>query len=400
MKKVLPSKRSENVRHALRDIVPLAQEVEKTGKKIYWLNIGDPMVFDYRTPANLWKAIFKNKKQAEGYSNALGHDVARNAVAKEAERNTGKKFSKEDCITFVGGSEAIIFALQGLMNKGDNLLTPCPTYSIYTGELSFLECPINEYYLNEEDKWQPELEDLEKKINKKTRGILIINPNNPTGAVYSKKTLKEIINIAAQYELPILSDETYDKLVFDNAKMYPLASLSDEVPMLIFGSISKNYLCPGFRGGWIYKHDPQGMLTDYFEAIKKFSRLRLSTVAPVQFAIAEALNGTQEHLHGLIKKLQKRRDICWKRLNELEGISCVKPKAAFYAYPRIDLPIKSDKEFCLNLLKETGVCTVYGSGFGQKPGTKHFRIVFLPSPQILNEAFDKIEEFIKKHYSK
>lgn len=398
MKRFLPAKRTLNVKHALRDIVPIAEEVEKSGKKVLYLNIGDPMIFDYRTPDHLWKAIFENKKEAEGYSNALGSLGARKAVMEYARKTGAANVTLDDVITFVGGSESITIALSGLLNEGENILTPCPNYSLYTGHLAFLECPVNEYYLDEENDWQIDFDDMEKKINPKTKGIVVINPNNPTGGVYSKSTLKKIIDIAGAHDLMILSDETYDKLLFDDEKFYSMASLSKDVPVISSGSISKNYLCPGFRGGWLYRHDPQGVLGDYYDGVKKLCRIRLSTVYPTQFAIEAALNGPQDHLKPLIQKLQRRRDITFKRSNEIEGLSVVKPKGAFYAYVRINLPIKSDRDFCLGLLREKGVLTVYGEGFGQKPGTHHFRIVFLPDEQTLNYAFDKIEEYVKEKY--
>jgi len=400
MKKIKPADRTENVRHALRDIVPLAQQVEKSGKKVIYLNIGDPMTFDYRTPEHIWKAIFDHKKESEGYANALGSDGARKAVASYAVRSGVKEVSMDDVMVFAGGSESILLSMQALLNPGENMLTPCPAYSIYTGEINFLGAELNEYYLDEENDWQPDLDGLEKKINSKTRAIAIISPNNPTGSVMSKSTLKKIVDIAGSHDLFIFSDETYDQLLFDNEKFVPAASISGDVPVISSGSISKNYLAPGFRAGWIYKYDPQGVMNDYFEGIKKLARLRLSPVAPMQYAVEAALNGPHDHLKGLVQKLQRRRDITYKRLNEIEGLSCVKPKGAFYAYPKIHLDIKSDKDFVLQLLKETGVLVVYGEGFGQKPGEKHFRIVFLPTEETLNEAFDKIEEFIKKNYSK
>jgi alanine-synthesizing transaminase len=398
MKKVEPAQRMAEVKHAIRDVVPIAQEVEKTGKKVIYLNIGDPMVYDYRTPEHIWDAINSRREEGEGYANALGSDAARQAVADYTKTVGASGVTKDDVMTFVGGGEAIMLSMQALLNRGENMLTPSPTYSLYTGELNFLECPLNEYYLDEENDWQTDTEDLEKKINGKTRAIALISPNNPTGSVLSKSTLRKIVDIAGAHDIFIFADETYDKILFDGEEFCSVASVAKDVPVISTGSISKNYLAPGFRSGWIYRQDPQGALDEYFEAIKKLSRLRLSPVAPMQVALEAALNGPQGHLKELVPKLQKRRDISYKRLNETEGLSCVKPKGAFYAYPKIELDISSDKEFVLSLLKETGVLVVYGEGFGQKPGTHHFRTVFLPPEETLNEAFDKIEGFIKKNY--
>lgn len=400
MNKIIPARRTGNIRHATRDVVPIAHEVEKSGKKVLYLNIGDPMAFDYRTPEHMWKAMFDNKKAAEGYTDALGTIGARKAVASYAKRMGAPDVTHEDVINVNGGSEAILFAMQALFNQGENCLMPNPSYSVFTGELAFLECGPNFYYLDEENGWRPDVEQIEKQIDEKTRAIVVINPNNPTGAVHSRSALQKVIDVAGANDLLVFADETYDQFLFDNEKFIPMASLAKDVPVVSLGSISKNYLAPGFRGGWIYKHDPQNLLSDYFEAIKKFSRLRLSTVAPVQFAMEAALNGPQGHVKETVAKLQKRRDFTYKRLNEIEGLSCVKPRGAFYAYPRIDFPVNSDREFVINLLKQKGVLCVYGEGFGQKPGTHHFRVVFLPPEEILGEAFDKIEEFIWENYLK
>ncbi|MBI4210270.1 MAG: aminotransferase class I/II-fold pyridoxal phosphate-dependent enzyme [Candidatus Diapherotrites archaeon] len=400
MKPIQPAKRTAEIRHAIRDVVPIAQQVEKSGKKVLYLNIGDPMVYDYRTPEHMWQAMLDNKEKAEGYTDSLGTLGARKAVADYAMRMGAPEVSAEDVLTFVGGSEAITLSMQALMNPGENCMLPNPGYSIYTGELAFLECKANRYDLDEEKEWEPDVGQMEKQVNAKTRAIVVISPNNPTGGAYPKSALKKVIDVAGANNIPIFADETYDQLMFDGEKFTSMASLAKDVPVISFGSISKNYLAPGFRGGWLYRHDPEGAMTDYFEAIKKFSRLRLSTVAPVQFAMEAALNGPQGHLKELVPKLQRRRDLTYKRLNEIEGLSCVKPKGAFYAYPRINFPLPndSDKEFVIGLLKETGVLVVYGEGFGQKKGTHHFRVVFLPPEQTLGEAFDKIEEFIGKNY--
>ncbi|MAG18417.1 MAG: aminotransferase [Candidatus Diapherotrites archaeon] len=399
MKKVEPAKATENVRHAIRDLVPIAEEVDASGKEITYLNIGDPIVYDFRTPEHLWEAINSDRRKCEGYANAIGSHDTRQAVADYANRMGAKNISNKDAIIFVGGSEAIILSLQALMNPGENILVPRPGYSVYNGELNYLGCEHNEYDLDEENEWQIDIETMRKSINEKTKGIVIINPNNPTGSVLTRKNLKETIDLAGEFDLPIFSDETYDQIIYDDAEFVSAASLSNDIPIISLGSISKTHLAPGFRGGWLYKQDPNGALDDYFAAIQKLCRLRLTNVAPTQAAIKAALNGPQDGVKEMVKKLQPRRDLTYKRLNEIEGLSCDKPKGAFYAFPKIDLPVKSDKEFVLSLLREKGVLVVYGSGFGQKEGTNHFRIVFLPPEETLNTAFDKIEEFIKENYS-
>ncbi|MCR4336082.1 MAG: aminotransferase class I/II-fold pyridoxal phosphate-dependent enzyme [archaeon] len=399
MKKIEPAKATENVRHAIRDLVPVAEEVEASGKEVLYLNIGDPIVYDFRTPKHLWDAINANHKKCEGYANAIGSPEARQAIAEYANSMSAKNIAKNDAILFSGGSESIILALQALMNPGENILVPKPGYSVYNGELNFLNCEHNEYDLDEENNWQIDIETMRKSINEKTRGIIIINPNNPTGSVLTKKNLKEAIDLAGEFNLPVFSDETYDKIIYDDAEFVSAASIANDVPILGLGSISKTYLAPGMRAGWIYRQDPNGILDDYFAAIQKLCRLRLTNVGPGQAALIAALKGPQNHIPEMVSKLQKRRDLTYKRLNEIEGLSCDKPKGAFYAFPKIEFNVKSDKDFILDLLREKGVLVVNGSGFGQKEGTKHFRVVFLPPEETLNTAFDKIEELIKEKYS-
>ena len=399
MKKIIPAERTNEMKYAIRDVIVEANKLKKQGKKILHLNIGDPMKYDYETPRHLIDAVERNWSRSSSYSDSEGIEEARIAIANEARKKGIKNATENDVMIGSGGSEAITMALGALVNRGDNILTPKPGYPLYTSLISYFEAEFNEYDLNEDNAWQPDLDDMRKKINGKTKGIVIINPNNPTGAVYSKSTLKEIVDIAGEHNLPVLSDETYDKLVFDGEKQYATASLSGDVPVITFNTLSKNYLCPGWRMGWAIISDPGHYMDDIREAMNKLSRARLSSSHPMQFAIKPALEGDHNHIKGLIeKKLKERRDITYKRLNEIRGMSCVKPMGAFYAFPRINLNIDSDEKFCMDLLRETGVLTVSGSGFGEKPGTNHFRMVFLPKPDILNEAFDRLENFIEKHY--
>jgi len=397
MKKIIPADRTATMKYAIRDVVVEAKRLSKQGKKILNLNIGDPMKFDFETPKHLIEAVERNWKLSAGYGDSSGLDEARDAIARDSTRK-GIPAIAEDVLVTSGGSEAITIALGALLNRGENILTPSPGYPLYTSLISYFEAEPNEYFLDEENGWQPDVEDMRKRINAKTRAILLINPNNPTGSVCSKETVKKIIDLASEFGLPILSDETYDSLLFDGEKHFPTASLAGDVPVITFNTLSKNYLCPGWRVGWSVISDPGGYLGDVREAMNKLARARLCSSHPMMYAIKPALDGDQSHIAEMVRKLKERRDIAFKRLNDIRGLSLVKPKGAFYAFPKIDLPVESDEKFCMDLLRETGVLTVFGSGFGEKPGTKHFRIVILPSPPVLNEAFDKIEEFIEKNY--
>ena len=397
MPKITPAKRTWNIKYAIRDLVVEAQKLEKQGRKILYLNIGDPMKFDFQTPRHMVDAVKANEAKSEGYADSMGLLEARAAVAKEAERKGIKGATEEDILISNGSSEGIMLCLGALMNQGENVLTPLPGYPLYTALVNYFDGKYNPYHLDEENDWQIDIDDVKKKINEKTKGIIIINPNNPTGSLYTESTLKELINLAAQHDLVIFSDEIYDKLILDNEKYYSVAALTDEVPVVTFNGLSKSYLCPGWRVGWSIFSGPKESMEEYKEACKKLARARLSSVYPTQYAVKPALEGTQIHLEETNKKLRERRDFTYKRLNEIDRISLVKPKGAFYAFAKIDVPVP-DEKFVLDLLKETGVLVVNGSGFGQKEGENHFRCVFLPEINVLEEAYNSIEKFVKKNY--
>lgn len=390
------SRRSEKVSYAIRDIAVEAAKLEKQGKKILYLNIGDPLKYDFRTPQHLWSAVFESRPKSESYAPSEGIKEAREAIAKDFCRK-GMRVDAENVMIGNGSSELIWFAMACIANPGDNVLLPRPCYPVYSTVLPFYNIRTKYYDLDEKNFWQPDVESIRKNIDKKTKGIVIINPNNPTGANYAKKTLKEIIDIAAEHGLVVFSDEIYDMLLLDKKeKHYCAGSLAKDAFVLVANGLSKNFLATGFRIGWIAPNEYLVENSNIMDAIFRLGRARLCAVHPFQYAIRPALEGPKTHVRDTVKKLRKRRDYAVKRLNEIRGLSCTKPKAAFYAFPKIDLPIKDDKEFALRLLREKGVCVVHGSGFGQKPGTMHFRIVILPPLNILEEAFERIEEFAEE----
>ena len=394
-KKVLPSKRSKNIKYAIRDIVVLAKKVEKSGKKMLYLNIGDPNIYDFKTPDQVINdTIDAMKKNQNGYAPSNGIDEAVEAIKQDA-LNKGFENIKEIFVT-TGASEAIDIALTALLNEGENFLLPAPTYPLYDAIINKLGAEPRHYYLDEENNWEPDLKDIESKIDENTRGILIINPNNPTGTNYSEESLKGVLKLAEKYGLILFSDEIYDKLLFDeNEKHISLATIDKDAPVVTFNGLSKSHIVPGFRIGWGIVTGKDEFVDDYNEAMQKFVRARLSANKPEQFAIKNALLTPQSHIKEMLKKLKSRAELTYKRMNEIDGLSLVKTGGAFYAFVKMDLDI-DDFTFCKRLIEEYGVVTVPGSGFGQRPGTKHFRIVFLPSEDILNEAYDKIEEFVKK----
>lgn len=394
--KIKPAVRTEKITYAVRDIIVLANEVAKTGKEMLYLNIGDPNLYDFEPPRHLveatYNAMLKNKN---GYSPSSGIKEAVDAIEAEAERKGIKNI--HGVFVTTGASEAIELAVTALVNGGENILTPTPGYPLYTAISSKLQAYENPYYLNEENGWQPDIEDIKSKINDKTKGIIIINPNNPTGSNSNSETLKQLVDLAVENNLVIFADEIYDKLLFDGKKHTSIASINPDAPVVTFGGLSKNYMVPGFRIGWGVVSGQIEMLKDYIEAINKMLRARLSANHPEQYGIKPSLEGDQSHLTIAMEKLHRRRDMTYEMLNSVEGISCVKPEGSFYAFPKIELKKQNDTHFVAELIKETGVVVVPGTGFGQVPGTNHMRVVFLPQDDVLEKAYKKIVEFYTKY---
>jgi alanine-synthesizing transaminase len=394
---IKPAERTENITYAVRDIILIANEAAKAGKELLYLNIGDPNLFDFAPPKHIvektYQAMLANKN---GYSPSSGIKEAVDAIEQEAHRKGIDNVL--DIFVTHGASEAIEVCLTALVNEGENVLTPTPGYPLYTAIQSKLMTMENPYYLDEDNGWQPDIEDIKSKINDKTRAIVLINPNNPTGSLYKLEILQQIIDLALEHNLVIFADEIYDKLLFDGKKHISIASLNKDVSVITFGGLSKNYFVPGFRLGWGIVSGRKEKLSKYLEAVNKILRARLSANHPEQYAIKPALEGDHTHLTEAMKKLTVRRDITVEMLNAIPGISCVKPEGAFYAFPRIHME-HSDTQFVNGLIRETGVVVVPGSGFGQKPGTQHFRVVFLPDENTLKKAYNNIALQLEKFMS-
>jgi alanine-synthesizing transaminase len=392
---IKPASRTEKITYAVRDIVVLADQVAKQGKQMLYLNIGDPNIFDFRTPAHVIEATHRAMMaNLNGYSPSSGVKEAIEAIEKEASRKGIANVL--DIFTLTGVSEGIDICFAALVNVGENVLTPTPGYPLYTAVLNKLGARLNPYYLDESNSWQPNLEDIASKIDGKTRGIVLINPNNPTGSVCREETLRGIIQLALEHNLVIFADEIYDKLLLDGDEHVSIGSLDRDVSVVTFNGLSKAYLVPGFRIGWGVVSGRKTVLGGYLEAINKLLRARLCANHPEQHAIKPALQGDQGHLEQVRAKLSRRRDITTEMLNAIPGISCVRPRGAFYAFPRLDIE-GSDDHFVRQLIKETGVVVVPGSGFGQEPGSKHFRVVFLPPEAVLKAAYAKIARFYERY---
>ena len=386
---VKPSQRSAEIHYAIRNI-HLAQAA---GKKLLFLNIGDPLQFDFSTPSHIVEATYQAMLAGKtGYAPSSGVEEATQAIRDEAGRQGIQNV--QDVFLASGVSEAIEIALASLINPGENLLIPSPGYPLYQAVLTKFGAEAVPYYLDESNGWQPDPDEIARRINSRTRGIVVINPNNPTGAVYSREVLSAILDLAARHGLVAFSDEIYSKLVLDPVSHVSLASLAPELPVITFNGLSKAYLVPGFRIGWGILSGEGSSVADYQKAIGKMLRLRLCANHPEQFAIRPALEADQSHISEMIAKLRRRRDLIDSLLNSIPGISCVRPQAAFYAFPRLEIS-GSDQEFISSLIRETGVVVVPGSGFGQQPGTKHFRLVFLPPEETLRQALQHIGDFMR-----
>jgi alanine-synthesizing transaminase len=389
--------RLDNVRYAIRDLACVADEVIKQGHKVLPLNVGDPNIFDFTTPAHLVEAVAKAMRENKnGYAPSQGLPQALDAIRGEAARKGIT--TVQDVFVTTGASEAVDLCLTALLNPGEDLLTPCPDYPLYSAVLAKMGIQLNPYYLDEEDAWQPELADIKKKITPRTRGIVLINPNNPTGSLCTRKMLEDVAELARRHNLVVFADEIYDKLILDDVAHISFAAVAPDVPTVTFGGLSKNYLAPGWRIGWGIVSGDSAAIKPYNEGIQKLLRARLCANHPEQYAIKPALEGPQDHLPIVCQKLRSRRDLTVKSCNAIPRITCVSPRGAFYAFPRLDIP-DADELFVKELILKKHVMVVHGSGFGQKPGSKHFRIVFLPDETTLAKAYASIAELMKERYS-
>lgn len=394
------SKRARSVEYAIRDVMVKAEELRKAGKKILYLNIGDPVKYDFDTPPHIKRAI---QKAIEGglnyYSPSEGLKELREAIAEKERTVNGARVDASNVIVTSGISEAILFLMGAIVNPGDEVLMPGPCYPPYLTYAKFFDGTAVTYRTIEDRGWAPDLTDLERKITERTKLIVIINPSNPTGSVYSKAEIIKILELAAKHDIPVAADEIYDRITYD-ASFTSVASLAKDVPLIGLNGFSKAYLMTGWRLGYLYLQDREGRLAEVWNGIQRLSRVRLCASTPVQVAGVEALRGPQDHIREMVAKLKRRRDFSLKQISDIPGLTAAKPNGAFYVFPRINHiggAWKSDEQFVTELLKETGVLVVHGSGFDPSFGKDHFRAVFLPEESILEQAYDAIGDFMKRH---
>ena len=394
------AKRANSIEYAIRDVIDNAGYATENGKEIFQLNIGDPVAFDFPTPNHIQQALIEAIKTDKNfYSPSEGIPELKQAIVDKEKKVNNVNITTEKVVITSGVSEGIQMLISSLIEEGDEILIPGPAYPPYISYSKFYNGKPITYQTIEKENWQPNTEDIRKKISEKTKAILLINPNNPTGALTKKRNVKEILDIAGEHKLLVISDEIYDQIRYSEDFM-STSQLAKDIPVVGLNGFSKVYLMTGWRLGYVYFSDQNEELKDLKEAIEKEARIRICASTPVQMEGIAALNGPQNHISEMVEKLRKRRDYSWKRLNEIEGLSCAKPEGAFYVFPKIrDIGSKwnTDVDFAVELLKNTGVLLVHGSGFDPIYGADHVRGVFLPPIEMLDQALYKLETFMKKN---
>ena len=400
-----PDRKSAKLANVCYDIrgpvLQKAKQMEEEGHKIIKLNIGNLAAFGFDSPEEIQQDIIRNLPSAAGYTDSKGIFSARKAIMHYCQQKRIKGVTLEDIYVGNGVSELIAMAMNALLNDGDEVLVPAPDYPLWTAAISLSGGTPKHYLCDENNGWLPDLADIRSKINRRTRAIVIINPNNPTGALYPDELLREIIDIARKHQLIIYADEIYDKVLYDGARHTAIASLSEDVLTITFNGLSKNYRSCGYRAGWMVVSGDKRHAQDYIEGLDMLASMRLCANAPGQHGIQTALGGYQS-IDDLVAeggRMRRQRDVAYELISAIPGVTCVKPKATLYMFPRLDpkvYPIKDDQQFISELLQEEKVLLVQGSGFNW-PRPDHFRLVFLPHEDDLREAIGRIARFLENY---
>jgi alanine-synthesizing transaminase len=402
MQPILKSAKLANVCYDIRGpVMARARQMEEDGHRIIKLNIGNPATFGFEAPEEIVQDVIHNLPHASGYSESKGVFAARKAIMHYTQMKRIPGVRVEDIYVGNGVSELIVMTMQALLNSGDEVLVPAPDYPLWTAAVSLGGGTPRHYICDEGSGWLPDLDDIRAKITKNTRAIVVINPNNPTGALYPVELLKEIVELARQHQLIVYADEIYDKVLYDGGVHTSIASLADDVLFVTFNGLSKNYRACGYRAGWAIVSGERRHAKDYIEGLDILASMRLCSNVPAQYGIQTALGGYQS-IDDLVApggRLSRQRDIAWEMLNAMPGVSCVKPKAAMYLFPRLDpkvYPIANDQDFILNLLLQEKVLVVQGSGFNW-PYPDHLRVVFLPNADDLTDAMNRIARYLEQY---
>ncbi len=405
MKPILKSTKLSNVCYDIRGpVMERAKQMEEEGQRIIKLNIGNLAPFGFEAPEEIQQDVILNLPNASGYSDSKGLFAARKAIMHYCQSRKIMGVGLEDIYIGNGASELIVMAMQGLLNTGDEVLIPTPDYPLWTASVTLAGGMPRHYLCDEQNGWMPDMADMRSKVTPNTRAIVIINPNNPTGALYSEELLREVVALARKHDLIIFADEIYDKMLYDGATHTSIASLADDVLFVTLNGLSKNYRACGYRAGWMVVSGEKKHAQDYIDGLTILASMRLCSNVPGQFAIQTALGGYQS-INDLVApggRLCKQRDLAYQLLTAIPGVSCVKPKAALYLFPRLDpkiYPIKDDQKFILELLETEKVLVVQGSGFNW-PHPDHFRVVFLPNTDDMTEAIARIARFLEQYRKK
>lgn len=403
-----PIKKSSKLNHVCYDIrgpvLDRARQMEEEGHRIIKLNIGNPASFGFEAPDEILQDVIQNLSAASGYCDSKGLFAARKAIMHYTQEKNIANVQLDDIYVGNGVSELIMLATQALLENDDEVLVPSPDYPLWTAAVSLAGGVARHYVCDEQSGWLPDPENIKSRISSRTRAIVVINPNNPTGALYPDDLLHDIIEIARQNNLIIFADEIYDKILYDSARHTSIASLASDVPFVTFNGLSKNYRAAGFRSGWAVVSGDKVRARDYITGLNMLASMRLCANVPAQFGIQTALGGYQS-IHDLTMptgRLKRQRDLAWKLLTDIPGVTCVKPQSALYLFPRLDpdyYPIADDEQFALDLLLEEKVLIVQGSGFNWSQ-PDHFRIVFLPNSDDLTEAIGRIAQFLDRYHAR
>ncbi|WP_297324795.1 pyridoxal phosphate-dependent aminotransferase [Nitrosomonas sp.] len=402
MRPILKSSKLTNVCYDIRGpVMERAKQMEEEGHHIIKLNIGNPATFGFDVPEEILQDVIRNLSDASGYCDSKGLFAARKAIMHYTQEKQIKNVQLDDIFIGNGVSELVVLTMQALLDNGDEVLIPMPDYPLWTAAVVLSGGMARHYVCDEASGWLPDLDDIRAKIDSRTRAIVIINPNNPTGALYPKELLLEIIEIARQHQLIIYADEIYDKILYGDATHTSIASLADDVLFVTFNGLSKNYRAAGFRSGWAVVSGEKSHARDYIAGLNMLASMRLCANVPSQFGIQTALGGYQSIYDLTLPtgRLMRQRDVAWKMLTDIPGVSCFKPQAALYLFPRLDpevYPIENDQQFVLDLLLEEKVLLVQGSGFNWR-NPDHFRVVFLPNVDDLTEAVGRIAHFLQRY---